>query len=506
MQAPYLPLFDESFEFDEAARSRIGLTTALLFVKRQQWMHRRVELVTFEDQDVIRRSSSVDFTLPSWTAERLGVDPLEPSKIVVPITLFRKRTLAHFSLSDEANNAIPLLSGKQVSPLAAMALIATGELALGHEVPKDIVTDIEALTSDRRIDEDNERRLLPSDSFNQLFSVGGSDSDARVDLKANKFFRPMAEAFDDNYIAAVLLTIAGGDRRIIHFAYDEEIGERDGLRERLQTTRDMFFGRISRRVLVQASSASDVASFHIEAEAPEGLRISSRVRFTPKELAQDEEAADKTENSSWWNKLWQKDEPKIDSTSPTKPFERAGSYRRAHIHCNDVPPNAEMTVVLRLGPRSSTIVRGAALTAGLTLLAVLYARLRLPEIVKKETGGPAAVLLVIPTLLSVWVARSEEHPATTHLLWPLRIVATSPAVFGFAAAGVLVTGGDTAWSKGILDVAVGLLTIATLTLSATWIGAIRRHGRPTALPTGDARVPSEPSGSLDQSSEASVAS
>jgi hypothetical protein len=449
-----LPLFDRDLEMSQDDRRRVGLTTALLFVRRQQWLHRRVELVTFEDQDVMRRNNSVDFTLPRWAPEYLGVRASKPTKVAVPITLLRKGTLAHFNLSDEGNNAVPFLTGTQVGALAEMALLATAELALNDTVPSPIACDIQRLTWDRRAGENDSRRQRPSDTFNRLFSPGQPAPQYRAALKEHPIFLPLAEVFDDNYIGAVLLTIAGGERRVVHFAYDEMIGEGHSYRRRI--TRELFKGSLSRRVAVLASAAGDAASFHIEAEAPEGLRISSQVTLTETQDDAPREGID----------------PRV---------EKFGSYQRSHIHCNDIQASDRLAVMLRLGPRSSTIVRGAALTSALTGLAVLYARLRLGTIVSKEVGGAAAVLLVIPTILSVWVVRSNEHPATTALIWPLRIVATAPAVFGLTAAGVVVTGGYTPWSKDTLWVLVGLLAVATWILGATWRGAIRRQGRRSRL-------------------------
>jgi hypothetical protein len=453
MQSLYSPVFDLALEMSPDDKRRVGLTTALLIVRRQLWLHRRVELVTWEDQDVIRRSNSIDFTLPRWAPEYLGVDGSTQTTIAVPITLLRKGTLAHFNLGDEASNAVPLLSGTQVGALAEMALLATAELALDGPVPPSIADDIQELTWDRRVAEDEERRRRPSDAFDRLFSPVGPAAQSRSTLGVHPIFRSLAKDFDDNFMAAVLLTIAGGDRRVIHFAYDEEIGKHE---YPARTTRELFVGRISRRVVVFASAAGDAASFHMEAEAPEGLRISSRVTLT---------------------------QPQGDTTQRKlkERVDKSGSYRRVHIHCNDVRASDRLAVILRIGPRSSTIVRGATLTSGLTLLAVIAARLELHDIHKRGAAGAAAVLLVIPTILSLWVARSQEHPATTQLLWPVRIVATAPAVFGLAAAGVLVSAGATFWSEFALTAMAALLAVATWVLGATWYGSIRRQRRRSRL-------------------------
>jgi hypothetical protein len=228
----------------------------------------------------------------------------------------------------------------------------------------------------------------------------------------------------------------------------------DGRTSAIATALSMVAGRRSHRLFVAASNASDPASFHIEAEAPEGLQISSRET--------------------------------LFDVPGRRPDAKIGSHTRVHIHYSNLPSRAKLAIMLRVGPRSSTVVRGAALTSAMTMLAVLYARLRLKQIVASDATAGAAVLLVIPTLLAVWVARADEHPATTHLLWPIRIVATAPGIFGFVAAGVLASGGDAFWAKVALWVCVGLLGISTWILMRTWQRASsRERRRATTVEAGD---------------------
>lgn len=73
------------------------------------------------------------------------------------------------------------------------------------------------------------------------------------------------------------------------------------------------------------------------------------------------------------------------------------------------------------------------------MLGIVYVRIQFGAITEsKGTQGAAAALLVVPILLSLYLVRTNEHPMTTHLLWPLRIVATAPGLLSLLAAGVLV--------------------------------------------------------------------
>jgi len=396
--------------------------------------------VTFEDQDVIRRSSSIDFTLPHWALEYLGAASAKKLKIAVPLTLLRKGTLVHFNLGDESSAAVPLLSGSQSGALAEMALLATAELVLRTgTVPREIASDIRQLSCERDVG-------CARKALDRLLSSTEPDPQSRGLLKSHPVFAPLANALVSNYIGAVLLDLRGGNRRVIHLAYDENrdnLG--DGRTARLGGALGVLAGRRSHRFLVLASAAGDAGSFHFEAEAPEGLSISSREIFFGR--------------------------------AGKAPDEKIGSYRRSHIHYSNLSAGAQLAVELRLSPRSSTIVRAGALTSALTLLTLVAVRLQLGDIISKGIAGEAAILLVTPTLLSVYVARADEHPATTQLLWPIRIAATVPGILSFAAGIVLVTGAADFWSKFTLWTIVAVLALNTWILMRTWQRAARRQRR-----------------------------
>jgi len=437
--SPYQAIFDRTDRIDLIDRRRVGLVTATLLLRRQEWLHRRVELVTFDDLGVTRRRNSVDFTVPQWAFQYLGVDGSGPTNIGVPVTLFRKGALVHFNIGDEGNDAVPLLSGAQAGAMAEMALLATAELILpSGQVPPEIASDIRQLATER--DQTCARKALE-----RLFSSTESDAEDRGLLKSHAVFSPLAITFANNYMGAVLLDLRGGERRVIHFAFDEQHPEVDNGRAKMRATFDMLYGRRDYEVLVLASAAGDAGSFHIEAEAPEGVDISSRETFF--------------------------------GHTAKEPDEKIGFFRRAHIHYTNLPASARLGFIVRLTPRSSTLIRGAALISALTLIAVAVIRLQIAAIIHNKASGDAAILLVTPTLLSIYVARANEHPTTTHILWPIRIVATAPGILSFGAAVVLVAGGDDFWSEATLWAVVALLALNTVILVRLWRRARRLRRR-----------------------------
>lgn len=422
----------------------------MLIMSWPEWLHRRVELITFEDHDVIRRSNSFDFTVPRRALELLDAgDGTATMNVAVPLTLVRKGEMIHLNLSSEGADAIPLLSAPQLSVLAEAALRATAEIVLQtQEVPAEIVCDIRRLVQDSAtFDPATSWYVGPAvDARERLFSEHEPTPEARVALRSHRIFRSLSYMFSTQYIVAVLLPTAPDSRRVAHFAYDERFYDTDGFYRRWRIILSLLRGNRARRVLIFAASPSDSASYHFEAEAPEGLQISSGKTY-------------------------------FENVAKT-PEEKAGSFQRIHFHYSKLPRSTGLAVVLRLRPRSSTIVRGATLTSILTLLAVLYVWLQFGAITSsKGAQGAAAALLVVPILLSLYLVRTNEHPMTTHLLWPLRVVATAPGLLSFVAAGVLVGGLSSRLSGWILLTLVVLLTLSSGILGLTWLKASSRERR-----------------------------
>jgi hypothetical protein len=450
MLSPYAAIFDQTKDLAPDDKRRIGLATAVLILFWPEWLHRRVELVTFEDHDVIRRSNSFDFTLPRHVLDLLDIDGKDPINVAIPLTFIRKDELIHLNLSSEGNEAIPLLSSPQVSILSEAALLATAEIALDTtEVPAEIVCDIRRLVRDWvRLDPITSRYEGPAiEARERLFSEHEPEPQARAVLSTHRIFKSLAHDFSTRFIAAVLLPITADQRRVIHLAYDEKFYEStDGWFRKLLIILELLVGNRARRVSFFVSSVSDAASYHLEAEAPEGLQISSGAVY---------------------------------SLNTSKVIEeKVGSYQRIHFHSARLPRGTRLNVVPHLRPRSSTIVRAAALTSLLTMLGILYVWLQFgPITANKGTQGAAAALLVVPLLLSLYLVRTNEHPMTTHLLWPLRIVATAPGLLSLLAAGVLVSGLSKGLSEWLLLAMVVLLAISSGILNQTWLQTYRREHR-----------------------------
>jgi hypothetical protein len=125
-------------------------------------------------------------------------------------------------------------------------------------------------------------------------------------------------------------------------------------------------------------------------------------------------------------------------TYPDFPEVVSDGKQRVHLHVS-VPASYTGRATVYLRPRPSTIVRAAAITAGLTTVLLTLVALRTSSF-QANLGSAAALLLIVPGGLSAYVARPREPHVATQMLFGLRLLALSNGLWAFLAAGVLVAG------------------------------------------------------------------
>ena len=131
-------------------------------------------------------------------------------------------------------------------------------------------------------------------------------------------------------------------------------------------------------------------------------------------------------------------------------------------------------------------MRGAALAAILTVAALLVTLIYLPQIQDGDRGGSldvtAALLLVIPGLLAVYVARGNEHPMTTSMLYGLRILAGFAGSLAVVGSGLLLIGHATGWRLVLWIVVLLLALVTAIVLTVAWRLAARGRRLEHLLP------------------------
>lgn len=444
----YKGLYDIREGLSEKDAKVVGAMTARLLFPWDSWMHRRVERITFCDEDALRRDISLDLTLPNWFHDRrgtprikrrhplasfrrepVGVLPAIPpaKRQLVPLGFLRKGVLINFSLRDEQNKSLPLLNTAQNAQVAEALLTAIARTGLQSEVPAEIRCDIRNLVTAKHQNNGAQRGSDAEVAYTKLLTRRDSAIVERERLADFAPFFTIASTFIEFLLALTMLNVHRQQRRIIHLSYEESLWNPAEPPTRTRLGRGWSLAKGEPRVMVfEVPAVADADSYHLEIEAPEGHMVSKR------------ESYQFGRNGS---SLVEKSD--------------AGSYRRAHFHFSQAAPGSEAGVAIDLLPRPTTIVRSATFTTGLALLAMIAVGIWFQRMEGAEAA--AAVLLSFTGLIGTFVIRNSEDAMATSLLLPLRILAMAPVALAFMAAiVVLIQPGPTGG-----HIAVGSLSAAT---------------------------------------------
>ncbi len=205
-----------------AAVELIGMGEVLLLLISEwsQWMERRVETVRFLDADTVSRSVSVDFILPKVpTFLARGTDGIT----FVPLGTLLKRELVNFSLRDEQDRPMALLSARQNGALAAATLTAAARMWVGavHELPEPVplgvLEDLWAIGTSGPNDALTRWRRLRISSGDEL------ENQWREGMLATGRFMALARDLARNFMV-LTAAVVEQRRRIVKFSYQEVTG------------------------------------------------------------------------------------------------------------------------------------------------------------------------------------------------------------------------------------------------------------------------------------------
>jgi len=422
---------------DESAA--LGLQAMLLLDNAHLWIHRRVESVEFIDETTFRRQVSVDFTVPpaGWIA-RLP----RSTTVLLPLASLRKERLKRFDLVDEKHRSLPLLTSAQGDELFGRALRALAEQAIRKRgirgVDPHFLEELAALPG--KTAEEGVGWL------NAMLRGCGPGPGARRRVLHEPGIYEWAAKFANEYVLVCPLNAQSGERRVLKYGTDQTRHEPRafslaGLRRRLSPLQ--WFSWVNRRVDFRRVTLA-AESFHFEVAAPPDLEITD-ARFVGVALANRTARA-------------------VD----------AGALSRAHIHISgltfrdrarvDVKLRAQRTGLLRTAPLIGALT-AALLWLGLSRVGPITSSSRHPA---GSLEGAAALLLVVPTLLSVYVARPGEHALATSMLLGVRLVLVAVGGCSLAAAGLLVGGYQGHQLHEFWRIAAWVATSLSLVLWLSW--------------------------------------
>ncbi len=219
---------------DRAGDIAVGF--AALLTRQAAWRHRRVETIRVLSHELVRRSVSVDFTVPVEHRDDLR---LSANEWIVPLALLAKRPLAHFDLRMEDLSSVPLLRSEETQLVGRELLYLMLDLDLEEGV-------------DARADGLIERVLATNGDDLDAIDAGLAALEERVGAV------PEFAALAERLARGFLLCAVVGDvsrRRVLKFAYDEPLDRPD---------RAVHF--------YDAPGCTEAASYHAEVDVPDEMR------------------------------------------------------------------------------------------------------------------------------------------------------------------------------------------------------------------------------------------
>jgi hypothetical protein len=175
------------------------------------WTHRRVEHVTFLEEDLVRRRISVDLTVPerapqAWNARLL------------PLGLLRKGRLAQFDLLREGGESVPLLTSAQNGPLSVEVLAAAASLVMGEDegVPPGLRASLHAIAT--------EDGTTAVEAWRELGLADEGEGRWREVLAADGWFMELALNLAQNFLVLAVVDAAVGERRVLKLSYVRRMG------------------------------------------------------------------------------------------------------------------------------------------------------------------------------------------------------------------------------------------------------------------------------------------
>ena len=218
----------------EERAGEIAVGFAALLTRQAAWRHRRVETITVLSHEQVRRSVSVDFTVPLEHREDVR---LSETEWIVPLALLAKRELVHFDLRMEDESSVPLLRSDE-------AQLVSRELLY--------------LLLDLDLEDSDEEEFDAGGLIERVLAAGPNDEAVAREAAALADRLPGFAALAEGLTRGFLLCAVVGDvsrRRVIKFAYDEPLA-RPGRWSH-------FFG---------THGCTEAASYHVELAVPAGMR------------------------------------------------------------------------------------------------------------------------------------------------------------------------------------------------------------------------------------------
>lgn len=416
----------------------LGGALFLLMDDPTEWVHRRVETVTFVDASSIRRKVSVDFDVPDDRARPREGPPL------IPLTLLEKRTLVDLDVRDEAGASCPVLNADENgfvtwSLLSRVAYQALRPQLGDDPLPRHILDDLKVLAGGTSVDATKKLAEL----------TDGRDPHLRA-LLTLPLFLEYAESLATRFMLLVELADDESARRVIKFSYTTPL---DRAREKRMDRALGMLGWKATQFDVSGHIVGEGQSYHVEFEAPAGLDVERAELFCADPLDESDEG---------------------------RTYAGLVVGSRAHMYTSREDLGVDGIASVWLGPSRPGLLRASLVTAA--VIAAVFVFFSFDDRISKAVDDFALpLLLVVPSLVASFIIRPGEHGLVSDLLAGVRGAIGLAALAAYGGA-VFVGGGV---SREILERSWTILGIvAALCFISLGVAYWRRRARPRELEDG----------------------
>jgi hypothetical protein len=400
-------------------RKQVGATTATLLDNGPEWIHRRVETLTFVDERVVRRHLSVDFTLPKWIKTSVRM-PRGEEVLFVPVTLLERRDAAmNFDVRDEQGTALPLVTRREDTQLTGAALTELAVRALRrHHVRERLHPEIVAAIafSTTRIYRDALPyiRSLISPMSSEWGVLSADSAPQRHTLRKDDTFCDFLGAFATSSLAFVPLVGAAGAHRILKLTLEEEVHISQSLMS--------LIGWSSTVLIAPLPLVGLAETYHVQLTPPENVEFTEAgiAARRPSEFIRTSVGENVASNIDTYRQF------------------SGGPRRSVHLYQPRSHQIAGGTTWFAMRPERGGLLFGA--TAAALLITAMMTLFDLDtDAVVRQPSSASSLLLLAPGLVAAYLLRPGEHAMARRLLRAARLFLIVASATTFAAAAVLVS-------------------------------------------------------------------
>lgn len=401
-----LDIYDVLHDRDHPVFIDLGRLLWSLVANQPSWVYRRVETASLIAEQRIRRNMSVDCRVPPAVtdlAEELGFD-----RFIVPLRFVMSGSLLSFDLRLD-RNPVPLLTREQ-NILATQALLYAAVDQCDIEIDGHIrkkLTDV--AHADRRVARDT------------LDLLGLSPEAGPDEAVEEAQLRWAVTTFDQKYLLLTDVPLEAGRERTV-FKIVQELPQYPLPAPSHRLRQAVAWEPMS--FVFDTPDVTAAGSYHFQFTAPDGLTVNDGILL----------AADTARTE-------------VTGFGTTT---RRTSVLGLNAGSEELPEADSFAAVVKVRPSPDGVMRASAASAVFTTILLLIASAGSHRLDDDQLGPSITLLLVLPGVVSTYLARPGEHSMVSLVLRGTRVLMLSSAIIIYLAAGTLAMGVDgtalrTAW-------------------------------------------------------------